>query len=124
MIYLDTHLVLWLYAGSLDLISKEVLQAIDENELYISPIVELELQYLKEIQKIKKLPSEIIEALHKEINLKVCTKDFHSIIRESLSLNWTRDPFDRIMVAHASLNKNSLLTKDDIIRAHYKHALW
>ena len=124
MIYLDTHLVLWLYAGSLDLISKEVLQAIDENELYISPIVELELQYLKEIQKIKKLPSEIIEALHKEINLKVCTKDFHSIIRESLSFHWTRDPFDRILVAHASLNKNSLLTKDDVIRAHYKHALW
>ena len=124
MVYLDTHLVLWLYAGSLDLISKEVLQALEENELYISPIVELELQYLKEIGKIKKFPSEIIETLHKEINLKVCTKDFQGIIRESLNLPWTRDPFDRIIVAHAALNHNKLLTKDDSIRAHYKQALW
>lgn len=124
MVYLDTHLILWLYAGSLDLISKEVLQALEENELYISPIVELELQYLKEISKIKEPPSEIIEALHKEINLKICTKDFHSIVRESLSMHWTRDPFDRIIVAHASLNNNTLLTKDDIIRVHYKQAVW
>ena len=124
MVYLDTHLVLWLYAGSLDLISKEVLRAIEEDELYISPIVELELQYLKEIRKIKKSPSEITEALRREINLKVCVKDFHSIIRESLSVHWTRDPFDRIIVAHASLNNNTLLTKDDSIRGHYKHAVW
>lgn len=124
MVYLDTHLVLWLYAGSLDLISKEASRILDDNELYISPIVELELQYLRENSKIKKPPSEIIEALHKEINLKVCTKDFHNIIRESLGLHWTRDPFDRIMVAHASLNVNILLTKDNIIRTHYKKAVW
>ena len=124
MVYLDTHLVLWLYAGSLDLISKEVLQILDEEDIYISPIVELELQYLKEIKKIKGSPSEIIDALHKEINLKICTKDFLPIIKESLSLHWTRDPFDRIIVAHASLNSDLLLTKDDAIRAHYKRAVW
>lgn len=124
MVYLDTHLVLWLYAGSLDLVSKKVLQVLDENELYISPIVELELQYLRENNKIKKSSLEIIEVLDKEINLKICTKDFHSIIRESLGLHWTRDPFDRIMVAHASLNTNILLTKDNTIRTHYKQAVW
>src|SRR3989338_6114144 len=100
MIYLDTHLVLWIYADSLELISKEALQALEENELYVSPIVGLELQYLKEVNKIKKSPSEIIEALHKESNLKICTKDFYSIIKESLSMHWTRDPFDRIIVAN------------------------
>lgn len=124
MVYLDTHLVLWLYAGSLDLVSKKVLQVLDENELYISPIVELELQYLRENNKIKKSSSEIMDALYKEINLKVCTKNFHNIIRESLGLHWTRDPFDRIIVAHASLNTNILLTKDNTIRTHYKQAVW
>ena len=124
MVYLDTHLVLWLYAGSLDLISKYVLRLLDENDLYLSPIVELELQFLKESKRIKKAPRHIIEALHKEINVKFCTKDFHNIIQESLNLHWTRDPFDRILVAHAALNKNVLLTKDDIIRANYKQALW
>ena len=124
MVYLDTHLVLWLYAGSLDLISKEAKRVLDDNDLYISPIVVLELQYLKESKKIKKSPAEIIDALHKEINLKVCTKDFHNIVKESLSMQWTRDPFDRVLVAHASLNNNILLTKDDAIRGHYKQAVW
>ena len=124
MIYLDTHLVLWLFGGSVDLISKKALQFIDENEVYISPIVELELQFLIESKNLNKSSSEIIEALHKEINLKVCTKDFYSIIRESLHLHWTRDPFDRLIVAHASLNNNVLLTKDSTIRVHYKKSVW
>ena len=80
--------------------------------------------FTKEAEKIKKTPSEIIDSLHKEINLKVCAKDFYNVIRESLDLHWTRDPFDRIMVAHASLNNNTLVTKDEIIRSHYKHAVW
>ena len=124
MIYLDTHLVLWLYAGSVDLISKEASRLLEDNDLYVSPIVELELQFLKEAQKIKKSPREIIESLHRDINLKVCSKDFHSIISESTHLHWTRDPFDRIVVAHAALNGNILLTKDNNIRDHYKKAVW
>lgn len=124
MVYLDTHLVLWLYAGSVDLISKKVVQILDENELYISPIVELELQYLRENSKIKKSSFEIVKVLCKEINLKICTKDFHNIVQESLGLHWTRDPFDRIMVAHASLNNSILLTQDNTIRTHYKQAVW
>ena len=124
MVYLDTHLILWLYAGTLELISKEVLQTLDENDLYISPIVELELQYLKESKKIKKSALEITDALRKELNLKICAKDFHSVIRETLGIHWTRDPFDRIIVAHAALNNNTLLTKDQTIRTHYKQAFW
>lgn len=124
MVYLDTHLVLWLYAGSLDLISKKALRVLEEEDLYISPIIALELQYLKEGRKIKKNPFEIIEALQKEINLKVCAKDFLNIIKESLKIDWTRDPFDRIIVAHAFLNNNVLLTKDDTILKTYKRAVW
>jgi len=124
MIYLDTHLVIWLYAGSLDLISKEARRLLDDNELYISPIVELELQFLKEAGKIRKSPREIIEALHRDINLKICDKDFHNVIRESIAMHWTRDPFDRIIVAQATLSDNIILTKDASIRDHYKRAAW
>jgi PIN domain nuclease of toxin-antitoxin system len=124
MVYLDTHLVVWLYAGFLHLLPPGVIHLLEENELYISPIVLLELQYLKETNKITKTASHIVNALQKEINLKVCEKDFHAIIRQSLSMHWTRDPFDRLTVAHASLNDNILLTKDDAIRSHYRHARW
>lgn len=34
-------------------------------------------------------------------------------------LAWTREPFDRILVAQAAVEKNILLTKDSAIRKHY-----
>jgi len=47
-IYLDTHVVVWLYSGELSLLSEKACQLIEENELLISPLVLLELQYLFE----------------------------------------------------------------------------
>ena len=36
-----------------------------------------------------------------------------------------KDPFDRIIVAHAKANGTALLlTKDEVIRAHYPNARW
>lgn len=124
MVYLDTHLVIWLYSGILERISKEATRLIEEEDLFISPIIELELQFLREAQKIKKSPRDIIDTLRRDINLKICDKDFHSVIRESTNMHWTRDPFDRIIVAHAALNSNILLSKDETIIKHYKKAVW
>jgi len=124
MVYLDTHLVVWLYAGFLDYLPSKVAHLIEENDLYVSPIVLLELQYLKDAKKITKSPADILSSLQKEINLKVCEKNFHAVIEESLNVHWTRDSFDRITVAHASLNGNKLITKDKTMRAHYKQAVW
>lgn len=49
MIYLDTHVVVWLYAGLTAKLSDLAKLLINKHELYISPIVRLELQYLYEI---------------------------------------------------------------------------
>ncbi|WP_199317478.1 hypothetical protein [Planktothricoides raciborskii] len=46
------------------------------------------------------------------------------MIGHSLDLDWTRDPFDRLIVAHAAVNNNILLTKDRIILANYAQAQW
>lgn len=42
----------------------------------------------------------------------------------NLDLSWTRDPFDRIIVAPASLNHNILVTKDQSILKNYENAKW
>ena len=47
LIYLDTHVAAWLYAGRADLLSKRAHTLIDAEELRISPAVILELQYLQ-----------------------------------------------------------------------------
>lgn len=124
LIYLDTHAVVWLYAGEISKFSTSGKNLINQHELIISPIVKLELQYLYEINRISKKPNTIINDLHKRIGLKVCKKPFKDITEKSLNLNWTRDPFDRIIVANAEIDNSILLTKDESILKKYKHARW
>ena len=46
MIFLDTHIVVWLYAGCVKKLSKPVVEQIENNDLFISQLVRLEMQYL------------------------------------------------------------------------------
>ena len=39
-------------------------------------------------------------------------------------MKWTRDPFDRMIAAHAITHDHDLLTKDESILAHCKNAFW
>jgi len=59
MIYLDTHVVVWLYAGDKKRFPAAVCKRIEDNELLISPIVLLELQYLKETGRLLVEPGVI-----------------------------------------------------------------
>ena len=45
-IYLDTHVVVWLYAGETSKLSQAAEELINTNDLLISPIVLLEMNYL------------------------------------------------------------------------------
>jgi len=124
LIYLDTHVLVWLYAGDLQNISRSARQLINENEIYICSMVRLELQYLFEIERITSESNEIIFDLSDRIGLKVCDKNFNTVVNGALDISWTRDPFDRIIVANAALNDNILLTKDQNILRNYRHASW
>jgi PIN domain nuclease of toxin-antitoxin system len=124
VIFADTHVVVWLYIGKTELFSVAALDKIRKNELYISPVVRLELQYLYEVGRIKEKPEKIIQALIKEIGLKESDNSFIEIITEAIKHKWTRDPFDRIIAAQASLNNCVLITKDSSILSNYKLAFW
>lgn len=41
-----------------------------------------------------------------------------------LDYSWTRDPLDRIIVANANLNNDTLVTKDENILKNYERAIW
>ncbi|MBW4635083.1 MAG: PIN domain-containing protein [Iphinoe sp. HA4291-MV1] len=124
MIYLDTHVVVWLYSGLTDKLTDIAKSLINDNEVYISAIVRLELQYLYEIKRIKDEPDVIISDLSAQIGLKICNKNFNDIIGITLTITWTRDPFDRIITANALLNNNILLSKDQNILNNYPYAKW
>ncbi|MGD0437801.1 MAG: PIN domain-containing protein [Bryobacteraceae bacterium] len=124
VIYLDTHVVGWLYGGELQKISKLAWDEINRGAPAISPIVILELQYLFEVGRAKAPASRVLETLSRDMGLSVCGLPFGQVIESALSEKWTRDPFDRLIVAHASANDAPLITKDEKIRRHYKRAIW
>ena len=124
MIYLDTHVVVWLYAGEIKRLTKQARDLINGHEVIISPVVRLELQYLFEIQCIRDEANEIVLDLSDRIGLKMCDKSLNTIVSGALDLSWTRDPFDRIIVANAAVNQNILLTKDQNILKNYEKAIW
>lgn len=124
MIFLDTHIVCWLYAGKTELISPTAIQAIETNQLFVSPIVELELQYLFEIKRISQQASEILNALRSDIGLQIADENFQQVTNASKMLSWTRDPFDRVIVGHALYKKIPLITCDKTIQQNFEQAIW
>ncbi len=123
-VYLDTHVVPWLFEGDHQKLTPRVREIIESHDLLVSPMVCLELQYLYEVKKIRLHPKEVLDTLLKELGLRVCTKSFLEVIETGLKLDWTRDPFDRIITAHAALDSDILITKDAGILKHYSKAVW
>ena len=124
LVYCDTHVIVWLYANELSLFPRQAIKLMELNQLMISPAVILELEYLYEVGKIKVGSQKIFNELEKAIDLKICPQPFIKVIEESLKKSWTRDPFDRLITAQASIMKSSLLTRDETIHKNYPHAVW
>lgn len=123
--YLDTHVAAWLYAGRVDLLTPRAAGIIDEeDELAISPAVVLELEYLREIGRLTVGGNAIAQGLSAQIGIRLHDLPFAVVVESALDLDWTRDPFDRLIVAQATLTKSALLTKDRSIRRHYRQATW
>lgn len=124
MIFLDTHVVAWLYAGDLDQIPGEAQRRIDQEPLLISPFVQLELVYLHEVGKMTATASEVLEDLGPKLELAIADSSTAAVCRAAGELTWTRDPFDRLISAHAIVADTPLMTKDRVMRTHLPLAWW
>ena len=124
MIYLDTHVAVWAFSGRLDLFPPLAKSLLNTEELLISPMVQLELEYLFELGKMTSSSAVVVDALSAEIGLRVCDMPFPQVLESALRQTWTRDPFDRIIVSQAAVRRSSLLTKDKTIRENYPHGVW
>ncbi len=124
MIFLDTHVVVWLYAGIVEKISKLAIQQIESNELLISQLVRLELQYLYEIGRITVAPDVMIKDLINTIGLKVSQMKAEQVFNYAIETAWARDVFGRLITAEADSLSLAIITKDKSIQENYRRAIW
>ncbi len=123
--YLDTNVVVWLAQGDLRRISPKAQALLEQADLLISPMVLVELEYLHEVQRILLSSREVLLKIEHELGVRVCDLPFPRIANMVIDEKWTRDPFDRTIVAHAKANGLAvLITADEEIRKHYLKAIW
>jgi PIN domain nuclease of toxin-antitoxin system len=121
--HLDTHVVVWLYANDRARL-RPVWSRLERATLAISPMVTLELELLREIGRLRVGGGDIVADLVARIGLQVSTTSMVQVIGHALALSWTRDPFDRLIVANALADDAPLITKDETIRKHLPNAVW
>jgi PIN domain nuclease of toxin-antitoxin system len=124
VIHLDTHVVVWLYAGQVERLSSVARDLLESQPPRVSPAAVLELQYLHEIGRLTPRPSAVLAELERTLGIGIVDASFADLVREAGALSWTRDPFDRVIAAHAVLEKAPLLTADATIRANLESAVW
>ena len=112
------------YAGLIDKISETAKQVIEDNDLLISRMVKIELQYLFEIGRITVKPDTMIKSLFNAIGLRVSETPLQQIIEQALKISWTCDVFDRLLSAEAIVIGGGFITADDVIKSNLKLAIW
>ncbi|MEW5851088.1 MAG: PIN domain-containing protein [Myxococcota bacterium] len=124
VIYVDTHVVVWLFAGMVRPFPPGAARRLESNQLLISPMVSLELQYLHEIGRVNQPSAHVVQDLANRVGLAVADTPFQKVISVAAQQQWTRDPFDRVITAQAMADGVALLTRDETIRAHCPLAVW
>jgi PIN domain nuclease of toxin-antitoxin system len=84
----------------------------------------LELEVLFELRRIANDSAEIVAGLGSQFGLTVASAPFIRIVEAARTFAWTRDPFDRLIVANAMADGARLLTADETILANFKDAVW
>lgn len=119
---LDTHVALALYEGRSAGLSPRVRHALEAGMASLSPMVLLEVELLNEIGRIRPRAHEVAASLSEQLSIRVATDTFAEVARGALPLAYTRDPFDRLIVAHAAVRRVSLVTFDEVLLRHCRFA--
>jgi len=107
---LDTNALIWLDLGH----RRAKPLTARSTALYISPASLLELQLLNEIGRIR-LDAGALDALTHDERWLLDDPPSGEWFLRAADLSWTRDPFDRLLVAHARLRGWRLATGDSML---------
>ena len=124
LVYLDTSVAIWLYAGLADRLTPAARLAIETGRLCVSPAVVLEVTALREARRFSHRAEDLVQQLGKQLGVTVCDLGFPQLAAAAVGLAWARDPYDRLIVGHAVAQQACLVSADDTIRRHYERTIW
>lgn len=114
---LDTHFLLW------TILDEPRLDEFPWLERYrpwgVSPISFLEITFLSEVGRLEARVPELMEAVGRDPRFLIDEVPLIRLIEHAVPLDWTRDPFDRLLAAHSSARRTRLCTVDRRIRASH-----
>ena len=114
MILLDTSALLWLETGHARARPLTKLRT----RLFLSPASLLELQFLLELGRVRLRGVGSSRDLADDDRWTVDEPPARAWFEEAIAVPWTRDPFDRLIVAHASARQWKLATADTRMLEH------
>lgn len=117
-ILLDTHFLIWITTRS-----KRVAEFpwIERYRPWaVSPVSFLEIQYLAEVGRLEVRSPDYMETVMEDPRFIVDEVPLVRLIRASLALDWTRDPFDRLLCAHSLSRRVPFCSVDQIIRTRHQ----
>jgi PIN domain nuclease of toxin-antitoxin system len=124
MVFLDTHAAVFLWEGRLEVFGDAARAALEREPLGLSPFVRLELAWLAEIGRLLVEPDAIVGGLEADCGVHLADDRTAAVVGQAMRLVWTRDPFDRLIVATAMLHGARLVTRDRRIQEHFDGAIW
>jgi PIN domain nuclease of toxin-antitoxin system len=114
VILLDTNAVLWALVGH----PRAAPLWEWRRGLYISPVSMLELRFLLEAGKLREAPGFSLRQVADDPRWSLDSPASDALFDAALELDWTRDPFDRLLVAHSRLRRWRLATGDRQLGRH------
>lgn len=110
VILLDTHAVIWLAQGH-----RRARPLARLPRLYVSPASVLEVQFLVEAGRLTWRTGLSIDALGGDERWRLDEPPAVKWFAAACELTWTRDPFDRLLAAHARVRGWKLATADEML---------
>ena len=115
---LDTHFLIWLVLESKRLANFPWLDRY--RPWGVSPVSFLEIQFLAEVGRLSVSNPEFTSTVMKDRRFIIDDISLDTLVGHALRLDWTRDPFDRLLVAHSLARRVALCTTDRAIRSRHR----
>jgi PIN domain nuclease of toxin-antitoxin system len=110
VILLDTHAVIWIAQG------QRRVRLLDRfPRIYLSPASVLEVEFLMEAGRLRLSKGQSLATLVNDPRWRLDEPPAGEWFSGACELSWTRDPFDRLLAAHARLRRWKLATADTLL---------